>query len=325
MTEMKAAVLAELGQAPQYQTFPLPILQEQEALVKVTAAALKQLDRAIVAGTHYASPDASALPIVCGTDGVGINEEGERVYFQTTSRQFGAMAQYAPVSLMVNIPSGLDDDFVAALMNPAVGAWLPLAWRAKMVPGEVVLVLGATGDTGQQALAIAKILGAKKVIAAGRKRSGLMDLVADQYIDTEQDEAALLKEFQALVKAGVDVIVDYLWGKPAELMMKALMTASLKVDERAGEHGIRYVSVGALAGNEVHLEAGVFRSRFLTLLGSGTGNFPPEPIFKEILTAILEAAQRGDLRVDYITAPLSEVASLWHQKAPRRWVFQVAS
>lgn len=323
MTTMKGAIIRALANAPQYGNFKMPALQKGESLIKVTTSSLKQLDRAIVAGSHYASPDAAILPVVCGTDGVGINEQGQRVYFQTTSTEFGAMAEYAPASLMVQIPEALNDHMVAALVNPAIGAWLPLAWRAKMVQGETVLIMGATGDTGKQALAIARILGAKKVIAAGRKRSGLMDLEADEYIDTAQADEALLAEFQRIAKKGVDVIVDYLWGKPAELMIQALMTKNLKVDEKAGDRGIRYVSVGALAGHNIQLASGVFRSSFLTLLGSGTGNFPPKPLLEDIIIQILREAEKGNLKIDYETAPLADVEKIWDQKTAHRLVFQI--
>lgn len=325
MAKMQAAVITQLGQAPKYQQFQMPVAQDNEGIVRVLASSLKQLDRAIVAGTHYSSPSPENLPVVCGTDGVGINDKGEKVYFQTTSSQFGAMAEYAPASMMVNIPEGLDTDMVAALINPAIGAWLPLAWRAKMVRGETVLIMGATGDTGKQALAIAKLLGAKKVIAVGRKRSGLMSLIADEYIDTEQDEALLLAEFQRLAKRGIDIVVDYLWGRPAELLIKALMTKSLKVDEKAGERGIRYVSVGALAGSEIQLASGVFRSSFLTILGSGTGNFPPKELLENIVMQILREAVKGNLKIEYEVASLEDVEILWTQKTAKRLVFQVAS
>lgn len=323
MVKMQAAVLTGLGKAPKYQEFQMPTIQANEVLVKVIASSLKQLDRAIVAGTHYSSPLEEHLPIVCGTDGVGINDKGEKIYFQTTSSKFGAMAEYAPASMMVKIPDGLDLKMVAALINPAIGAWLPLAWRAKMVRGETILVMGATGDTGKQALAISKLLGAKKVIAVGRKRSGLMNLIADEYIDAEQGEAQLLTEFQRLAKRGIDVIVDYLWGRPAELLIQALMTKSLKVDEKAGERGIRYVSVGALAGSEIQLASGVFRSSFLTILGSGTGNFPPKEMLEDIVLQILREAEKGNLAIDYEVAPLEKVETIWHQKTAKRLVFQV--
>ncbi len=321
MATMKAAVLTKLGDVPYYGTYDMPAVTDGEVLVKVIATSLKQLDRAIVAGTHYGSPNADLLPVVVGTDGVGITDNGERVYYQTTSQKFGSMAEYAPASFTVKIPDELDSNFVATLINPTLGAWLPLVWRAKMMKGETVLVIGATGETGKQALAAAKILGAKKVIAAGRMKSGLMDLDADEYIDTDQDESGLLKAFQAVAQNGVDIVVDYLWGKPAELMIKAFMTKSLKIDETTAERGVRYVSVGALAGAEIALPSSIFRSSFLTLLGSGTGNFPPNHIMKEIIERILQEAVSGKLTVEYDAYPLSEVANIWASANKKRIVF----
>lgn len=321
MTTMKAAVLKKLGDVPHYETYPMPTLADGEMLVKVLATSLKQLDRSIVAGTHYGSPNADLLPVVAGTDGVGITDNGDRVYYQTTSQKFGAMAEYAPASFAVKIPDELDSDFVATLINPTLGAWLPLVWRAKMVTGETVLVIGATGETGKQALAAARILGAKKVIAAGRIKSGLMNLDADEFINTDQDEASLLQAFQAIAQNGVDIVVDYLWGKPAELMIKAFMTKSLKIDAQTAERGVRYVSVGALAGTEIALPSSTFRSSFLTLLGSGTGNFPPKDILKEIIERILQEAVAGKLTIEYDAYPLSEVHDIWVSNSKKRIVF----
>jgi NADPH2:quinone reductase len=73
-----------------------------------------------------------------------------------------------PRAFCFSVPSELDDDAAAALPNPGVSAWLTLAYRAKLVPGETVLILGATGVTGQLAMQIAKLLGAKRVAGAGR-------------------------------------------------------------------------------------------------------------------------------------------------------------
>lgn len=321
MTTMQAAVLTKLGETPHYATYDMPTIAAHEILVKVTATSLKQLDRAIAAGTHYSSPNKELLPVVVGTDGVGITANGDRVYYQIISPQFGAMAEYAPASFTVKIPSQLDSNFVAALINPALGAWLPLIWRAKMTEGETVLIIGATGETGKQAIAAARVLGAQKIIAAGRIKSGLMDLDADEYINTDQDDASLLRAFQAVAHNGVDIIVDYLWGKPAELMIQSLMTKSLTIDEKTAERGVRYVSIGALAGAEIALPSSVFRSSFLTLLGSGTGNFPPKDMMKAIIERILQEAVAGTLTIEYAVHPLNEVAHIWANNSKQRIVF----
>src|SRR5205085_10827093 len=76
---MKAAVLHQLGQAPKYENFEEPVAHnEHHILMTVKAAALKNLDKGRASGHHYAS--YKHLPVVVGTDGVGVLENGTRVY-----------------------------------------------------------------------------------------------------------------------------------------------------------------------------------------------------------------------------------------------------
>jgi len=74
------------------------------------------------------------------------------------------------------VPQEVDDKTAAAMPNPGVSAWLTLAFRAKLVPGEKVLILGATGVTGKLAVKVAKLLGAGRVVAAGRNQQALSTL-----------------------------------------------------------------------------------------------------------------------------------------------------
>jgi hypothetical protein len=63
---MKAAVQTEAGAVPRFADFAELEAAAGETIATVEAAAIKQLDRAIAAGTHYSSP--RAFPLVCGTD-----------------------------------------------------------------------------------------------------------------------------------------------------------------------------------------------------------------------------------------------------------------
>lgn len=163
---MDAAVLHTLGKPPRFEQFPEPAAGEGEVIVHVRAAALKPADKQLASGSHYASP--RELPFVCGVDGVGYLGDGTRVFFGGPRRPYGAMAQrtVVPRKFCFPVPEGVDDDTAAALPNPGVSAWLALTQRAKLAPGETVLVLGATGVTGKLAVQIAKILGAGRVIAS---------------------------------------------------------------------------------------------------------------------------------------------------------------
>ena len=130
----------------------------------------------LASGLHYASP--RQLPLVCGTDGVGHLTNGQRVFFGGPRSPYGAMAQRTVVSRAFTfpVPEGVNDETAAGLPNPGVSAWLSLAFRAKLAPGENVLILGATGVTGKLAITIAKFLGAGRVVAAGRNQQVLSTL-----------------------------------------------------------------------------------------------------------------------------------------------------
>lgn len=235
---MYAAMLHALGRAPRYEQFPDPVPGTDEVLVQVSAAALKPVDKQMAAGSHYASP--RAFPVVCGVDGAGRLDSGARVFFAGPRPPNGAMAQRTVVhkARCWPIPDGIDEVSVAALVNPGMSAWLSLAWRAKLVQGESVLILGATGTTGKLAIQIAKRLGAGRVIAAGRDTQtlrALPGLGADATVRLGEDgrEWAEVLAREAGDK-GFDVILDYLWGAPTEALLAAITgQASLRCIQAA--------------------------------------------------------------------------------------------
>ena len=148
---MDAAVLHVLGTPPRCEQFPEPIAGNGEVIVHVHAAALKPIDKQLAAGSHYAS--SHGLPVVCGTDGVGHLSDGQRVFFGGCRAPYGSMAQrtVVPRPFTFPVPKEVNDETAAALPNPGVSAWLSLAFRAKLAPGESVLILGATGVAGKLA------------------------------------------------------------------------------------------------------------------------------------------------------------------------------
>jgi len=182
---MNAAVLHAFNEPPRFEQFSEPIAEENEVIVHVRAAALKPVDKQMASGSHYAA--FRELPVVCGMDGVGCLDDGTRVFFARRRSPYGSMAQRTIVSPSHSfpIPDDIDDDIAAAVVNPSLSAWGALAWRAQLTVGETVLILGATGVTGKLAVQTAKLLGAGRVIAAGRNEQALNtlhDLGADTTI-----------------------------------------------------------------------------------------------------------------------------------------------
>ena len=305
---MKAAILDSLGQTPRIGTFTEPTAEDGEVIVDVAAAAIKQLDRLIAAGKHYSSP--RTLPVVCGTDGAGTLQDGTPVYFAVNRRPFGAMAEWAPASWTVPLPNGLNPFVAASIVNPALASWLPLLWRAKLRPGETVLVLGATGASGRLAVKAARLFGAGRVIAAGRRQEVLQSLGADATIDLRLPAADLRESFAAQVSAGVDVVLDYVWGPPTEALLEVLARSDLATHSIKGD-GIRLVQIGAMAAPTLQLSAAILRASWLTIMGSGTGNFPPLARLKEIVADILLRAANGEIKLEVQRVPLADVANAW--------------
>lgn len=313
---MNAAVLHAFDKPPAFEQFPEPIAQEDEVLVHVKAAALKPVDKQIASGSHYASP--RALPVICGMDGAGLLEDGARVYFAGCRPPYGAMAQRAVVSRhhCVPLPDAVDNAIAAALINPGVSAWLTLAHRAKLVRGETVLILGATGVTGKLAIQIAKTLGAGRVVAAGRNEQALSilhELGADATIQLDKPAEDLRKEFaQQAGDTGYNVIVDYVWGRPTEALLDSMTRR-----EFAGiTSEARLVQVGESAGQTISLPAAVLRSTALTILG--TAGIPPREALMDAFQQVISRAVSGKLRITVEQVPLQDVESAWQRNSRGR-------
>ena len=138
------------------------------------------------------------------------------------------MAEYsvARPQMTFPIPDGLDDAVAAAAWNPGLSAWLAFGWRCPLQPGATVLILGATGVTGKLAVQAARHFGAGRVVAAGRNQQ-VLDLLpqlgADAGIQLGQPDDALAAAFAAQAgEGGYDLVIDYLWGHPAEVFLTSI-------------------------------------------------------------------------------------------------------
>lgn len=311
---MNAAVLHQFGKPPRCEQFREPVAGDGEVIVHVDAAALKPVDKQMASGSHYASP--RELPVICGSDGVGHLSNGHRVFFGGARAPFGAMAQRAVVrqAFCFPVPANVDDETAAALPNPAVSAWLSLASRAKLVPGEHVLVLGATGITGKLAVRIAKLLGAGRVVAAGRNREVLKvlcQLGADATIQLDGSAGELGEAFaREAGSAGFQVIIDYIWGPPVETLLAAITRREFG----AVNSDTRLVQVGESAGKTISLPAAVLRSTALTIVG--TAGIPDRKVLVEAMETVMRYAATGDLVVDTVRIPLADIENAWEGERP---------
>ena len=318
---MYAAVLHKLGELPRCEQFPEPVAGEGEAIVHVHAASLKPVDKQVAGGSHYASP--RQLPFVCGTDGVGHLSDGQRVFFGGCRSPYGAMAQrtVVPRSFIFPVHAALTDQMAAALPNPGVSAWLALTLRAKLAPGENVLILGATGVTGRLAVRIAKLLGAGRVVAAGRNQQALQSLVqlgADAAIQLDMPEKQLQESFvREAGTSGFQVVIDYVWGQPTEALLSAM---TIRTFAAIGTE-IRLVQVGESAGPTISLPAAVLRSTALTIVG--TAGVPTRDVLTDALQRVMAYGANGELHMDTTDIPLADVASGWQRNQSGRRIVMI--
>jgi NADPH2:quinone reductase len=304
---MDAAVVRELGRAPEFGRFEDPVPVEGEALLTVKAAALHPSTRATASGAHYAS--RTNVPFVVGLDGVGLLADGGRVFFGGPRPPFGTFAERTVASRARcwPVPDELDDLTAAALPNPALSSWLPMVHQAKVEPGQTVLVLGATGTAGRLAIQIAKLLGAGRVVAAGRNPAVLAtlpELGADATIQLDQPHDQLVEAFA--VEPGFHVVLDFVWGRPTE----ALLAALTRPDFDADAFATKIVQIGEGAGPTITLPAAALRSAGLTIVGTG---MPPYQLFLDTFAKAMHAAASGTLKIDTVAISLDRITAAWTQ------------
>jgi NADPH2:quinone reductase len=303
-----------VGRPPEPGEAPEPARGEGEALVEVLAVPLNPIDINIGAGRFYGG--SPPLPYVPGREGVGRVLEGEALapgtlvwlYGGGGGLPSGALAERVavPESAGVALPEGTDPAVAGALGIAGLAGWLPLAHRAPLREGETVLVLGATGTVGLVAVQGARLLGAARVVAAGRRREALeraRRLGADAVVSLENAAGDLTTAFlEACGGERPTYVIDPLWGEP-------VVAAAA-----AAAQGARIVNIGQSAGAEAPLRSADVRGKQLDVLGFSIFHTPRDALEREYLRLVGHVAA-GELEVELERFPLERVAEAWERQA----------
>ncbi|GAB3799896.1 zinc-binding alcohol dehydrogenase family protein [Humibacter antri] len=305
---MKAAVVDRVGGIPEYRDWPEPVAQDGDVMVIVEAVAVENVDRAIVAGAHYTSAGFQAsLPAIPCFDGIGRLPDETLVGFGGLRPPQGALAErvVVPAAYTVPIPAGIDAP-VAATLSSAISAMLALSAAADLRFGETVLIQGGTGVAGRLAIQIARRLGAERIVATGRDDAALgelRDLGADATINTAVDDASLIQAFRDAAGTGYDVVLDYLWGRPTEMLTQALIPTGFALGKPT-----RFVQIGEAAGSGIRLTADALRTSGLEIYGAGrNAAIGMAAAYQQVVDWV----RTGELIIPVETMPLRRIAEAW--------------
>jgi len=306
---MKAAVINNFGATPRYADFADPIPGSDETLVDVKAIVLENFEKLVAEGDHYSSKNMyTQFPAIIGHRGVGTTPDGRLAGFGIMRPPYGAFAEKAAVKHFVPIPNGIDPAVAAAVPPSALSSYLPLKYTAKIEKGETVLINGATGVSGRIAIQVAKMLGAGRVIGTGRNEASLKlleSLGADAVIDLKQPDEQLLAAFKKEKgDGGYDIVIDFLWGRPAEILLKSFVPKDMGLPKKT----IRYIPIGVKAGDGAYVTGEMLRTSGLQI--SGMGRITHEDISAGT-SQVWEWIKENKLYMDIEKVPLADIGQAW--------------
>jgi NADPH2:quinone reductase len=218
----------------------------------------------------------------------------------------GGYAEYAvaPASTVLPIPRGLDVLHAAALPETAFTVWDALFMRARLQPGESVLIHGGCGGIGSMALQLARACGCSPIFTTGHQRDGQAEACrrfgATRFIDyREEDFVEVVK--QQTDGRGVDVIQDIIGGDYVARNIESLAVEG------------RLVNLNFVAGIEVKVDFRPVMRKRLTLMAQTLRARTAEEkgrIAAQLLQHVWPWIEAGKVTPEiFRTYPLAEAAS----------------
>jgi len=318
---MQAAVIETPGQPPNVVDRERPPQPGRNQLaINVTAAPITPLDVLCASGKSYFG--VPGTPYVPGVQGVGVVEQGtasivggRSVWFATQAgMQPGDGSMCAAVAVderdVVALPDGADPVLVGALGLSAVAAWMGLTWRGELAAGEQVLVLGAGGVVGQAAVQLARVAGARRVVAAARSEAARVratragpDALVHLEDSAEVDEVA--DAIRAQCDGPLDLVIDPLFGVPAAAALRVLQA-----------HG-RLVNIGGAAAPTATIDSATLRGSSLRVLGYTNNELDPQQR-NDALIRVVQEVVAGRLTVDHEAVSLADATAAWTRQVDGR-------
>lgn len=270
---MRAFVTSSFDRPAKVEDHPRPAPAKGEILLKIQSCGLNFADLLMQKGTYQDTPEP---PFINGMEVAGVIEEvGPETDAPTIGTRVavfggqGGLADYGcfPANRAVPIPETMSFEEAAAFQVAYGTSHVALNYKARLQPGETLLVLGAAGGVGLTAVEIGKLMGAR-VIACARGQEKLdvaKNAGADYLIDSDTQD--LRTEVKAL--GGADVVYDPIGGD--------LWKAAFRSCNPDG----RLLPIGFASGDIPQIPANHMLVKNLTVIGlywNGYLKFKPEVI-----------------------------------------------
>jgi NADPH:quinone reductase len=305
---MRAVVVHEFGTP---ESLPIdeiasPQPKPDEILIDVHAVGVNFVDLLVIGGTYQFLPPRPFTPgkLPAGRIiGVGANVSGFAVGDRVlTTAEHGGYAEQATAlaAHSYQIPKAMSYTEAAAMALAFDTAWFALRERARMVAGETVLVLGATGSVGLAAVQLAKAFGAKVLagVSSMEKAAVVRDAGADEVIDLSVEDLrdGLRQQVHAVTGGkGADIVIDSLGDR--------FFAAALRAMAWSG----RLVVVGFAAGEIPTLKANYLLVKNIEVSGLQVSDYRkrmPERM-RECFNEIFALYEKG-----LVKPPVTSVRSL---------------
>jgi NADPH2:quinone reductase len=319
---MRAVVVREFGSldAAALAEMPDPVPGPDQVLIDIEATAANFVDLLVIGGKYQFLPPRPFVPgkLPAGTvAAVGADvhslKVGDRVL--SLAEEGGYAEKVAvPAAQCHRLPDAMSFVDAAAMALVYDTAWFALRDRARLQPGETVLVLGATGGVGLAALQLAKAFGAK--VLAGISTAGKADLVvqrgADAVIDLSRSDLhdSLREQVHAVTDGrGADVILDPLGGDIFDAAIRALAWRG------------RLVVIGFAAGRIPTIKANYLLLKNIEVSGLQVSDYrkrKPEQM-EECLREVFALYEAGRIRpAPTVTYPLARFGDALREIGDRK-------
>lgn len=319
---MRAAIVHEFGPIASHTVgeLPDPTPRAGEVVVTIKATAVNFVDSLVVTGKYQFLPQRpfapGKMPVgVITALGTGVTDVkvGDRVL---TLAEQGGYAQKVAVDAKqcFKLPEAMSFGEAASMALVYDTSWFALRERARIQPGDSVLVLGSTGGVGLAAVQLAKAMGAKVLagVSSAAKAPSVLAAGADGIIDLSQPDLRDSLREQVFAKnngKGVDIVIDPIGGDAFDAALRALAWRG------------RLVVIGFASGRIPEVKANYLLVKNIEVTGLQVSDYRkrmPE-MMVECMREIFALYEKGKLKpAPFQSRPLDSFATSLQEIVDRR-------